>query len=78
MEDFPDDPMEDREFSRGLYQKLTELLSEIEKLATSHLMGFSAVELQALEKVYGKNLAYDLYADVVNALASPHHSETIH
>ena len=61
-----------------LFKKLTDLLTDIEKVATEGLRDFTVEDLVALQKIYGKTLAYDLYTDVNDALAMPRGSETIH
>ena len=61
-----------------LFKKLTALLLKFEEIAEVELRSFSVDELQALQKIYGTSLAYDLYTDVINALAEPKSTETIH
>ena len=72
-----DAPMTDEE-NLSLFNKLTALLLKFEAIAEVELRSFSVDELQALQKIYGKSLAYDLYTDVSNALAEPKGTETIH
>lgn len=61
-----------------LFKKLTALLTEIENVAVEGLRGFTVDDLQALQTIYGKTLAYDLYTDVENALALPRGTDTLH
>ena len=72
-----DAPMTEEQ-NLSLFKKLTALLLKFEKIAEVELRSFSVEELQALQKIYGKSLAYDLYTDVSNALAEPKGTETIH
>ena len=72
-----DKPMSEEE-NLTLFKKLTALLLKFEEIAEVELRSFSVEELQALQKIYGKSLAYDLYTDVTNALAEPKGTETIH
>jgi hypothetical protein len=72
-----DAPMTEEE-NLSLFKKLTALLLKFEEIAEVELRSFSVDELQALQKIYGKSLAYDLYTDVSNALAEPKGTETIH
>jgi|TARA_R110000744_G_scaffold3882_6_gene14292 hypothetical protein len=72
-----DKPMTEEE-NHSLFKKLTGLLLKFEEIAEVELRSFSVEELQALQKIYGKSLAYDLYTDVTNALAEPKGTETIH
>ena len=72
-----DAPMTDEENST-LFKKLTALLSEIETVAVEGLRDFTVEDLQALQTIYGKTLAYDLYTDVENALALPRGTDTVH
>tara|TARA_B110000858_G_scaffold82970_1_gene96150 strand:- start:6253 stop:6474 length:222 start_codon:yes stop_codon:yes gene_type:complete len=72
-----DKPMSEEE-NLTLFKKLTALLLKFEEIAEVELRSFSVDELQALQKIYGTSLAYDLYTDVINALAEPKSTETIH
>ena len=72
-----DKPMTEEE-NHSLFKKLTGLLLKFEEIAEVELRSFSVEELQALQKIYGKSLAYGLYTDVTNALAEPKGTETIH
>ena len=72
-----DAPMTDEE-NITLFKKLTALLSEIETVAVEGLRDFTVEDLQALQTIYGKTLAYDLYTDVENALALPRGTDTVH
>jgi len=72
-----DAPMTEEE-NVSLFKKLTALMLKFEAMAQVELRSFSVGELQALQKIYGTSLAYDLYTDVANALAEPKGTETIH
>ena len=72
-----DAPMTDEE-NITLFKKLTALLTEIETVAVEGLRDFTVEDLQALQTIYGKTLAYDLYTDVENALALPRGTDTVH
>jgi len=72
-----DAPMTDEE-NITLFKKLTALLTEIETVAVEGLRSFTVEDLQALQTIYGKTLAYDLYTDIENALALPRGTDTLH
>lgn len=72
-----DAPMTDEE-NITLFKKLTALLTEIENVAVEGLRSFTVEDLQALQTIYGKTLAYDLYTDIENALALPRGTDTLH
>ena len=58
--------MNDKEFSKGLYSKMSNLLLDLEITSMRHLEHFSFVELEEIQKLYGQNLSYDLHRDVVH------------
>ncbi len=59
-------------------KKLEHLLVSLQETAAKEFIGWTAEQLELLKKYYGKSLRYYLYQDLVDALAGPTISETIH
>lgn len=65
-------------FNRSIFHKMQQLIKSLQETSQKELLNFTYDELTFLDDMYGRNLTFDLSAEVSKMVSTPDANETRH